>query len=131
MSHENKDASDGSASKGLSRRQFVKAGALGTAALGVAAAVAPSFVPGLRAAGAPTVVSGSAAAAVPSAATQISRAQPMLPSQWDVVTDVVVVGSGAAGFAAAIEAHDAGASVVILEKETQFFGGNALLSGGN
>jgi len=55
----------------------------------------------------------------------------MLPSQWDVVADVVVVGSGAAGFAAAIEAHDAGASVVIIEKETQFFGGNALLSGGN
>lgn len=35
---------------------------------------------------------------------------------WDVEADVVVVGFGGAGAAAAIEAHDAGAEVVILEK---------------
>lgn len=35
---------------------------------------------------------------------------------WDVETDVVVVGFGAAGCSAAIAAHDAGAQVLVLEK---------------
>ena len=42
--------------------------------------------------------------------------------------DVVVVGAGGAGFAAAIEAKRAGASVVMLEKMPQV-GGNSLISG--
>ncbi len=44
-------------------------------------------------------------------------------------TDVVVVGYGPAGAAAAIAAHDAGAEVVVLES-TDSGGGNALYSGG-
>lgn len=36
--------------------------------------------------------------------------------QWDVETDVVVAGFGAAGFAASVTAHELGAKVVILEK---------------
>lgn len=43
--------------------------------------------------------------------------------------DVVVVGAGGAGLSAAIEAKEAGASVVILEK-MPMIGGNTLLSGG-
>lgn len=43
--------------------------------------------------------------------------------------DVVVVGAGGAGFAAAIEAKNTGASVVLLEKMPQV-GGNSLISGG-
>jgi 3-oxosteroid 1-dehydrogenase len=39
--------------------------------------------------------------------------------QADVVADVVIVGFGAAGGCAAIEAHDAGASVVVLEKQPE------------
>jgi succinate dehydrogenase/fumarate reductase flavoprotein subunit len=39
-----------------------------------------------------------------------------MPSQWDVEADVVVVGFGAAGMAAAVTAHDLGCQVVILEK---------------
>ncbi|MBI2350988.1 MAG: FAD-binding protein [Deltaproteobacteria bacterium] len=35
---------------------------------------------------------------------------------WDEETDVVVLGYGGAGAAAAISAHDAGARVVIVEK---------------
>jgi urocanate reductase len=42
--------------------------------------------------------------------------------------DVVVVGSGGAGFSAAITAKDAGASVVIIEKMPSV-GGNSLISG--
>src|SRR4051794_19480955 len=43
--------------------------------------------------------------------------------------DVVVVGFGPAGAAAAIAAHDAGARVVVLEKRA-VGGGNAVVSGG-
>ena len=43
--------------------------------------------------------------------------------------DVVVVGGGGAGFAAAVEAKENGANVVLLEKLPQV-GGNTLISGG-
>ena len=45
--------------------------------------------------------------------------------------DVVVIGYGAAGCAAALAAHDAGARVVVLEKMPRGQeGGNTRLSGG-
>lgn len=47
----------------------------------------------------------------------------------DQTYDIVVVGSGGAGFSAAIEAAEAGKSVVIVEKMPTV-GGNTLLSGG-
>jgi 3-oxosteroid 1-dehydrogenase len=47
----------------------------------------------------------------------------------DEVFDIVVVGAGASGLTAAIAAHDAGASVAILEKEDTL-GGTAAISGG-
>lgn len=49
---------------------------------------------------------------------------------WDIETDVVVVGFGAAGSCAAIEAAAAGASVELLEVSSAF-GGSAALSGGD
>ncbi|MFC1930178.1 flavocytochrome c [Chloroflexota bacterium] len=52
----------------------------------------------------------------------------MVP-QWDEVTDVIVIGSGFAGLAAAIEACNAGASVIILEKMSAP-GGNSIISDG-
>ena len=39
--------------------------------------------------------------------------------KWDHEADIVVVGFGGAGACAAIEAHDAGSSVVILEKQPE------------
>jgi len=50
-------------------------------------------------------------------------------SSWDEITDVVVIGSGFAGLAAAIETRNAGASVIILEKMSAP-GGNSIISDG-
>ena len=44
--------------------------------------------------------------------------------------DVLVIGSGAAGSAAALAAHDAGAQVLVVEKREQA-GGNSLVSSAN
>jgi len=53
-----------------------------------------------------------------------------MPSQWDVEADVVVVGFGAAGMAAAVTAHDLGCEVVILEKAPEGQeGGNTRVAG--
>ena len=52
-----------------------------------------------------------------------------LPAKWDETADVVIVGSGFAGLAAAIEAKKAGASVVVLEKMATV-GGNSIINGG-
>lgn len=49
--------------------------------------------------------------------------------QWDLETDVLVVGFGAAGACAAIEARQAGAQVLVLEVASAG-GGSASLSGG-
>jgi urocanate reductase len=49
--------------------------------------------------------------------------------RWREGWDVLVVGSGYAGLTAAIEAHDRGASVAILEKR-RTIGGNSVIAGG-
>ena len=56
--------------------------------------------------------------------------RPGVPQTWDVEADVVVVGFGAAGVAAAVTAHDLGAEVVILEKAPEGQeGGNTRVAG--
>ncbi|MCJ8499880.1 flavocytochrome c [Desulfatitalea alkaliphila] len=52
-----------------------------------------------------------------------------LPDSWDETWDVVIVGSGFAGMAAAAEAAGAGAKTVILEKMPTY-GGNSIINGG-
>ena len=52
-----------------------------------------------------------------------------LPSAWDQETDIAIIGSGFAGLAAAIEACQTGAQVVVLEKMAHY-GGNSIISGG-
>jgi flavocytochrome c len=52
-----------------------------------------------------------------------------VPGHWDETFDVVIIGSGFAGLAAAIEAHDAGASVKVIEKMEKP-GGNSWINGG-
>jgi len=65
--------------------------------------------------------------------TQASAVEPCRveapPKQWDETCDVVVVGSGFAGLAAAWEARKTGASVAILEKMPTA-GGNSIINGG-
>jgi len=64
----------------------------------------------------------------------MARNSPALrPSQpqmeWNLSTDVVVIGAGAAGLAAAVSARDHGASVIVVEENFDI-GGHAMLSGG-
>lgn len=49
--------------------------------------------------------------------------------RWDKEYDVIVVGSGFAGMAAAIEARKTGASVLVVDK-MPVFGGNSTINGG-
>ena len=79
-----------------------------------------------------TFLSGSVAAgAVALFGTEAAHAAGAvkLPAKWDETADVVIVGSGFAGLAAAIEAKKAGASVVVLEKLATV-GGNSIINGG-
>ena len=55
--------------------------------------------------------------------------RPRFPKRWDREADVVIVGYGGAGGAAAIEAHDSGAEVLVLDK-TPSPGGCTAISGG-
>ena len=48
---------------------------------------------------------------------------------WRLITDVVVVGAGGAGLVSAINAHDAGARVIVFEKMPTL-GGITILAGG-
>ena len=50
-------------------------------------------------------------------------------TSWDKEVDVIVVGTGMAGFTAALFAHEAGANVVMLEKGPTI-GGTTIRSGG-
>ena len=77
-----------------------------------------SFIKGSMA-GAVAVASGSFA----------SAAVAQQPKTWDETVDVIVIGSGFAGLAAAIEAKKAGANVVVLEKMPTA-GGNSIINGG-
>jgi succinate dehydrogenase/fumarate reductase flavoprotein subunit len=49
---------------------------------------------------------------------------------WHEETDIVVIGAGAMGLPAAIAAREAGASVIVVEAESDI-GGHAMVSGGN
>jgi succinate dehydrogenase/fumarate reductase flavoprotein subunit len=56
--------------------------------------------------------------------------QPWLPEKWDKEADVVIIGFGGAGAAAAITAHDLGAKVLMLEKAPEGEeGGNTRIAG--
>ena len=53
-----------------------------------------------------------------------------LPKKWDDTYDIVVIGSGFSGLAAAIEAKNTGASVLVIDKMV-LHGGNSIINGGD
>ena len=81
--------------KGLSRRSFIAAAGLGTAGI---------------------LGAGALSACAPTSESSAGG------NTWDQETDVVVVGSGAAGVAAAVTALESGAEVIMLEKEEMIGG---------
>ena len=46
-----------------------------------------------------------------------------------LITDVLIIGAGAAGLTAALTAHECGATVTVIEKGARL-GGTAAISGG-
>ena len=116
-------AEEKQALKKVSRREFVK-GAAAVAGAGALASCAPPATPapGETAAPAPTC---APAGECPAAATPL-----WIPETWDYEADVVVVGYGAAGVCAGLAATEAGATVLILEKDSQPRGGNVGCCGG-
>src|SRR5215472_8295107 len=74
--------------------------------------------------------SGLAAAVAASGIVPVEAEAQGQPVKWDQTADVVVVGSGASGFPAAIKARDDGASVIIVEAQPHT-GGHGTCSGGN
>ena len=53
-----------------------------------------------------------------------------LPEKWDRTVDVVVIGAGAAGLMSAVQAHDAGGEVLLIEKSKSVNSSATRLSGG-
>ncbi len=89
-------------SNGISRRDFVK-GAL--------------------------VTGGAAAASTVFGGCQQVPRSPNVPTKWDKETDVVVVGGGSTGCAAAMSAAEAGAKVILLEAAPALGGSSTLCVG--
>lgn len=72
---------------------------------------------------------GAAAAAAALAPAAQAKGKQDIPAKWDVTTEVLVVGTGGAGLAAAVSAAENGAKVTVIEK-LAFPGGNTLISSG-
>ncbi len=83
------------------------------------------FIEGSAVAGTGVATAGLLGALMPATAGAAD-----VPNKWDEEADVVVVGTGFAGLGAAIEARDAGASVLLIDKENRY-GGNSVLAGGS
>jgi flavocytochrome c len=85
----------------------------------------------LKTAGGAAAVAGLAASGIPLMANPAEAADDALPKKWDETYDVVVIGSGFAGLAAAIEAKNAGAKEVVVLDKMPVHGGNSIINGGD
>ena len=102
---ESKMPSENDRPKKISRREFVKGAAVGAGALAGT-----------------SVLASCAPAAAPSGSAE-------LPAKWDKEADVVVVGGGGTGCAAAMSAAEAGAKVILLETAPGLGGESSLCVG--
>ena len=76
-----------------------------------------------------TAAVGVGAAALGGLGAEQAQAQGR-PPHWDKLADIVVIGAGAAGLPAAIEAAENGSSVILIDANFDI-GGHAMVSGGN
>lgn len=76
------------------------------------------------------LAAGAAVGAVLAPAGAAAAACEAPPAQWDTRVDVLVIGTGFAGLAAAIEARLAGAEVLVIDK-MPVYGGNSIINGGD
>jgi len=80
--------------------------------------------------GAAVVGAGVATISALGSLTSASASDAAVPAKWDKAADVVVIGAGATGLPAAIEAIQNKASVILIEANSDV-GGHAIVSGGN
>ena len=80
-----------------------------------------NFLIGAGAAGAAAVIAGPAMASVRNCYT---------PPKWDQEHEIVIIGSGFAGLAAAIQAKKLGAKDVVVFEKMPVYGGNSAYNGG-
>jgi 3-oxosteroid 1-dehydrogenase len=121
---ESEMAKENEAPKKLSRKDFVK-GAAAVAGVGALASCAPAATPAPAETPEPCPTCPPAEECPPCVV-------PGIPQEWDYEADVVVVGFGGAGACAAMEAHDNGANVLVLEKQPEdTHYPNTRMSGGN
>lgn len=78
-----------------------------------------SFLGSLAAAGAAGLTAGVAQAQV----TEV-------PAKWDTTVDFLIVGTGFAGLAAAIEGHEQGLKNILVIDKMPTYGGNSIINGG-
>ncbi|MFE8151617.1 flavocytochrome c [Brenneria goodwinii] len=76
------------------------------------------------------IVIGALGGAALSRTAQAVPVPASAPEKWDTTVDVLIVGTGFAGLAAAIEARNAKASVLVIDK-MPLLGGNSVLNGGD
>ena len=74
--------------------------------------------------------SAIAAAGLMSAAGQASAQTAKVPAKWDETVDFLIVGTGFAGLAAALEAHQIGIKNVLVIDKMPTPGGNSIINGG-
>ncbi len=99
---------------GISRRTFVK-----TSAVTGAGVAASSLLASVGASAQTATPTPKAEATVEATATPGPREYRPAPEEWDIETEVLVIGYGGAGAAAAITAVEAGAEVLIIEKQAE------------
>ena len=119
MTEENKDQNK--KRSGVSRREFIT-GTVGGVVVGAVVGAAAGSL------GFPKTITQTLTQTTTQ--TSVSTVQPGMPAKWDYSADVVVLGAGIAGLTSAIEAATQGAKVILLEKDTQYVGGNFINQGG-